>query len=103
MKTLILRAALISGLLATALLPALSAQSTLDKLRKRAENALEKNQPSDDRVIAGLKEALTVGTRNAVISTGQVDGFLKNAAIKIVLPEKLRGIGRGLRTVGMGQ
>ncbi|HET9285510.1 MAG TPA: DUF4197 domain-containing protein [Candidatus Angelobacter sp.] len=63
----------------------------------------KKNQPSSDRVAAGLKEALTVGTRNAVASTGRVDGFLKNAAIKILLPEKLRGIGKGLRAVGMGQ
>lgn len=103
MKTLTLRAALVLGLLATVLLSALSAQSTIDKLRKRAEEAMDKNQPSNDRVIAGLKEALTVGTRNAVASTGRVDGFFKNAAIKILLPEKLRSIGKGLRTVGMGQ
>jgi hypothetical protein len=81
----------------------LAAQTTLDDLRKKAEAALGKNQPSSDRVAAGLKEALTVGTRNAVASTGRVDGFLKNAAIKILLPEKLRGIGKGLRAVGMGQ
>lgn len=103
MKTLALRAALVLGLLATVLLSALSAQSTIDKLRKRAEEAMDKNQPSNDRVIAGLKEALTVGTRNAVASTGRVDGFFKNAAIKILLPEKLRSVGKGLRTVGMGQ
>ncbi|HKD81765.1 MAG TPA: DUF4197 domain-containing protein [Candidatus Angelobacter sp.] len=81
----------------------LAAQSTLDDLRKKAEEALGKNQPGNDRVAAGLKEALTVGTRNAVASTGRVDGFLKNAAIKILLPEKLRGVGKGLRTIGMGQ
>jgi hypothetical protein len=89
-----------------ALFPAHAAQSTLDDLRKKAEEALGKNgknQPSNDHVVAGLKEALTVGTRNAVASTGRVDGFLKNAAIKILLPDKLRGIGKGLRTVGMGQ
>lgn len=98
MKKLILTSSLV-----TILISALSAQSTLDDLRKRAETALGKDQPSSDRVAAGLKEALTVGTRNAVASTGRVDGFLKNAAIKILLPEKLRGIGKGLRAVGMGQ
>src|ERR1041385_1116479 len=67
------------------------AQSSLDDLRKRAEEALgKKNGPTDDRIAAGLKEALTVSTRKAVTSTGRVDGFLKNAAIKILLPEKLR-------------
>src|SRR6478672_12418800 len=80
------------------------AQSPLDDLRKKAEEALGKKRgPTDDRIAAGLKEALTVSTRKAVASTGRVDGFLKNAAIKILLPEKLRGVGKGLRTVGMGQ
>jgi len=99
MKRLTLSVSLILGLLSAFAL----AQSTLDDLRKKAESALGKNQPSNDRVVAGLKEALTVGTRNAVASTGRVDGFLKNAAIKILLPEKLRTAGRGLRAVGMGQ
>ena len=91
--------------LGAGLLSALAlAQTTLDDLRKKAEEALgRKQQPSNDRVIAGLKEALTVSTRKAVVSTGRVDGFLKNAAIKILLPEKLRSVGRGLRAVGMGQ
>src|ERR1041385_943287 len=80
------------------------AQSPLDDLRKRAEEALgKKNGPTDDRIAAGLKEALTVSTRKAVASTGRVDGFLKNAAIKILLPEKLRSVGKGMRLMGMGQ
>jgi len=98
MKKLILAVSLMISLFTV-----LAAQSTLDDLRKKAEEALGKNQPGNDRVAAGLKEALTVGTRNAVASTGRVDGFLKNAAIKILLPEKLRGVGKGLRTIGMGQ
>jgi hypothetical protein len=79
------------------------AQSPLDDLRKRAESAMNKGGPSDDRIASGLKEALTVSTRKAVASTGRVDGFLKNAAIKILLPEKLNSLGKGLRMVGMGQ
>jgi hypothetical protein len=79
-------------------------QSPLDDLRKRAEEALGKKRgPTDDRIAAGLKEALTVSTRKAVASTGRVDGFLKNAAIKILLPEKLRSVGKGMRLMGMGQ
>jgi hypothetical protein len=80
------------------------AQSPLDDLRKRAEEALgKKSGPTDDRIAAGLKEALTVSTRKAVASTGRVDGFLKNAAIKILLPEKLRNVGKGMRLMGMGR
>jgi len=89
-----------AGLLSSPALP----QSPLDGLRKRAEEALgNRRGPSDDRIAAGLKEALTVSTRKAVASTGRVDGFLKNAAIKILLPEKLRGVGKGMRLVGMGR
>jgi hypothetical protein len=79
------------------------AQSPLDDLRQKAEAALGKRGPNDDRIAAGLKEALTVSTRKAVVSTGRVDGFLKNEAIKILLPEKLRSVGKGMRLVGMGQ
>ncbi len=85
------------------LLSAATDQSPLDDLRKRAEEALGKRGPGEERIAAGLKEALTVSTRKAVASTGRVDGFLKNEAIKILLPEKLRSVGRGLRMVGMGQ
>ncbi|PYX91179.1 MAG: DUF4197 domain-containing protein, partial [Acidobacteria bacterium] len=35
-------------------------------------------------------------------ATGRPDSFLKNAAIKILLPPKLRTAGNGLRMVGMG-
>ncbi|MBZ5492170.1 MAG: DUF4197 domain-containing protein [Acidobacteriia bacterium] len=80
------------------------AQSPLDDLRKRAEEALgKKSGPTDERIAAGLKEALSVSTRRAVASTGRVDGFLKNAAIKILLPEKLRNVGKGMRLMGMGR
>ncbi len=99
MKKYILATSLIIGLLSAFALP----QNPLDDLRKKAEAALGKRQPGNDRVVAGLKEALTVGTRNAVASTGHVDGFFKNEAIKILLPEKLRSLGKGMRMMGMGQ
>src|SRR3954464_8513666 len=91
--------------LSTGLLSSVTlAQSPLDDLRKRAEEALgRKSGPTDDRIAAGLKEALTVSTQRAVASTGRVDGFLKNAAIKILLPEKLRNVGKGMRLLGRGQ
>lgn len=57
---------------------------------------------SNDKITAGLKEALTISTGNAVALTGKPDGFLKNAAIKILLPPNLRNVGKGMRMVGMG-
>ena len=86
-------------------LRAQQSQSPLDELKRRIEQAASGKKTSnlsDDKIIAGLKEALRVGTGNAVALTGKPDGFLKNGAIKILLPEKLRTAGKTLRMVGMG-
>jgi hypothetical protein len=77
------------------------AQNPLDQLWKKA-TAKPLSSVSTDKISAGLKEALKVSTSRAVASTGRPDGFLKNEAIKILLPEKLRNANRGLRLVGMG-
>ena len=57
---------------------------------------------TDKKTASGLKEALQIGTDNAVSLTGTKDGFFKNEAIKILLPEKLKTVERGLRMTGMG-
>ena len=57
---------------------------------------------SNDKIISGLKEALEVGTENTVQLTGNVDGYLKNEAIKILLPEKLQSMDKALRMIGFG-
>jgi Protein of unknown function (DUF4197) len=56
----------------------------------------------DAKIGAGLKQALQVGTESAVKLTGKTDGYFSNQAIKILMPERLRTIERGLRTVGYG-
>jgi Protein of unknown function (DUF4197) len=94
--------------LATLILPASSlAQAQLDQVWKQAGEAaksanLGNRELSNDKITAGLKEALTVSTANAVASTGKPDGFLKNQAIKILLPDKLRTLSKGMRLMGMG-
>lgn len=55
---------------------------------------------SDDTVVSGLKEALEIGTGNAVSATGVVDGYFRNEAIKILMPDRLATVERGLRAVG---
>jgi hypothetical protein len=57
---------------------------------------------SNEKIISGLKEALEVGTENTVNFTGNVDGYLKNEAIKILLPEQLQQMDKMLRMVGFG-
>ena len=78
------------------------AQSQADSIWKKAQSSLGNKGLSNDKIAAGLKEALNVSTGNAVATTGRPDGFLKNLAIKILLPEKLRTVSKGMRMVGMG-
>lgn len=81
------------------------AQAQLDQVLKKAQEGLQQRDTSnlsDDKIIAGLKQALQVSTGKAVALTGRPDGFLKNEAIKIVLPPKLQTIGKGMRMLGMG-
>lgn len=81
---------------------AVTAQSPIDQILRRPSTTKSSTNLSTDKITAGLKEALKVSTTKAVATTGRPDGFLKNDAIKILLPEKLRTAGRGLRMVGMG-
>jgi hypothetical protein len=77
----------------------------LDEVFKKAGDALRQRDTSslsDDKIVAGLKQALQVSTGKAVALTGRPDGFLKNQAIKILLPPKLETVGNGLRFIGMG-
>jgi hypothetical protein len=56
----------------------------------------------ESTVIAGVKEALRVGTQNSVLSTSKVDGFLGNQLIRIALPEQLQSAASTMRQVGLG-
>ena len=53
-------------------------------------------------IIAGLKEALTVGSGNVVQQLGQADGFYTDPRVHIPLPEKLATVKNALDKVGMG-
>ena len=80
------------------------ASAQLDQIMKGL-GGLGVGQPSqltDVKIGSGLKEALKIGTENAVGFTGKMDGYLLNEAIKILMPEKLRTMEQGLRAVGYG-
>jgi hypothetical protein len=53
-------------------------------------------------IIDGLKEALSVGTGNAVGQTSRPGGFANNPLLRIPLPGQLNDVAKGLRAVGMG-
>src|SRR6478752_3713957 len=56
-----------------------------------------------DEVASGLKEALNVGTNNATKQLSNVDGFFKDAAIKILMPPEALKAEKKLRSIGMGK
>jgi hypothetical protein len=51
----------------------------------------------------GLKDALSQGISTAVSSTGRPGGYFENAAIKILMPPKLKPVESALRAAGQGQ
>lgn len=54
------------------------------------------------QISSGLKEALNVGVSEGVKKLAVTDGFFKNEAVKILMPEKLRKIDTTLRSLGLG-
>jgi hypothetical protein len=81
-----------------------TAGAQLDEIFKKAGAVLghDNSQLNDNKIIAGLKEALQVSTGKAVALTGRTDGFLENQAIRILLPPRLQTVGKGMRMLGMG-
>jgi len=57
---------------------------------------------SESKIIEGLKEALEIGTDNAVKLVSKADGYYKNPEIKIPLPGAVKKVEQVLRTVGYG-
>lgn len=57
---------------------------------------------SQDQMGNGLREALDKGIKNQVSKLTAKDGFYKNELVKIILPEELQAVDKGLRRLGLG-
>ena len=53
-------------------------------------------------IAAGLRQALDLGIDKQVTKLTQKDGFFRNELVKIVLPEELQKVDKGLRKIGLG-
>jgi hypothetical protein len=101
-----IRSVLVVVLLVLAWAPGAHAQ--LDQLLKQFPQLPGSSQTplpgslGEVKIGQALKEALQVGTENAVKLTGKTDGYFANQAIKILLPERLKSMESGLRLVGYG-
>src|SRR5258708_32600321 len=81
-----------------------NAQGGLLGSAKNAVNSLKggKSLSSDD-VGAGLKEALSQGIKKSADKLSAVDGFFKDAAVKILLPPEAAKVEKTLRSAGFGK
>lgn len=79
----------------------------LGGLFKKAGSVLGNNKSgtslSTDEIVAGLKEALSLGAQQSASKLSSVDGFLKDAAVKVLLPEDVKKVESKLRLLGMGK
>lgn len=57
----------------------------------------------NDEIAAGLRQALDFGIEKQVTKLTQTDGFYKNDLVKILLPEELQKVDKGLRDIGLSK
>lgn len=57
---------------------------------------------SNADIAAGLRQALDQGIEQQVTKLTKPDGFYKNDLVKILLPEELQKVDKGLRDIGLG-
>jgi hypothetical protein len=90
------------------LLSVSAATAQFDKLKKTVDKKIESVKPSSaglsqEEVGAGLKEALNKGIEKGVDQLSKPDGFFKDLAIKIPLPEEANKVETKLRSIGQGK
>jgi len=65
-------------------------------------NILEDDSLTESQIVAGLKQALEVGSENAGGRLAVLDGYFGNALIKIIMPEEAVKVENTLRSIGLG-
>ena len=85
-----------------------SAGSKLGGFLKKANSVLNSNKSgtgslTTDEIVAGLKEALAQGTGKTTSQLSVANGFFKDAAVKILLPDNVRKVEQKMRLLGMGK
>jgi hypothetical protein len=99
MKNLILVIAI-----AIALPSCSNGQFDIGKIGNEINKGVNSKKPlTNQEIISGLKEALNVGSNNAASSASKLDGFFKNAAIKIPFPPQALKMEQKLRSLGMSK
>jgi hypothetical protein len=73
-------------------------------LQQVANNLPDSGNASNNqqKIVQGLKQALTIGTQNSTNKLSAVDGFFADAAIKILMPPEAQDVEKTLRRFGLG-
>lgn len=79
--------------------PVLS-QDVKGTIKGALESATGGSSAGTGSVVAGLKEALAVGTGNAVQTLSKSEGYFGDAAVKILLPGKMQTAAEVLKKAG---
>jgi hypothetical protein len=84
------------------ILPQVVFAGELDDIYKKLQTS-SVSSLDDHTIISGLKEALSLGMAKAVGLVSVANGYLRNEAIKILLPEKIQMMSEVLREAGFGK
>jgi hypothetical protein len=80
------------------------AQIDFKSIQKQVNKGMNVKKPlSQDEIVRGLKEALTVGSNNSSSKASALDGYLKNPAIKIPFPPQAKSMEEKLRAIGLNK
>lgn len=74
--------------------------ASLDSILQSIPSQQKSGGPDDGTTASGLKEALTIGTGNAVTSVSALNGYFGNQMIKILMPKQLQTVADVLSKVG---
>lgn len=93
-------------ILLTILIPSIAnaqLKGLIDKAKSTVATKTSTGNLGTTDISAGLKEALNKGVTRQVTKLTAVDGFYKNEAVKILLPDELKKVDQTLRKMGMGK
>jgi Protein of unknown function (DUF4197) len=76
--------------------------SVLSSIEKKIGGGSGSSLSSDD-IVAGLKQALSLGAQKSADQLSAVNGFLNDKAVKILLPDQAQKAEKTLRGLGMGK
>ena len=71
------------------------------ELQKVANQVTQSTGLSQEQIGNGLRAALDKGIKDQVSKLTATNGFYKNELVKIMLPEELQAVDKGLRNIGL--